>query len=89
MHAVLSAAGHRGPGRDAGARAVLPGGLSPREAQVLGLLARGRSTRQIAAELGISQKTAGHHVQHIYAKLDVSTRATAALFALEHGLLRA
>jgi HD-GYP domain-containing protein (c-di-GMP phosphodiesterase class II) len=88
VHAVLSAAGQR-PGRDAGARAVLPGGLSPREAQVLGLLARGRSTRQIAAELGITQKTAGHHISHIYAKLDVSTRATAALFALEHGLLRA
>jgi DNA-binding NarL/FixJ family response regulator len=89
VHAVLSAAGQRGPGRDAGARAVLPGGLSPREAQVLGLLARGRSTRQIAAELGITQKTAGHHISHIYTKLDVSTRATAALFALEHGLLRA
>jgi DNA-binding NarL/FixJ family response regulator len=95
VHAVLAAAGQRGPARGPGgpggpgARAVLPGGLSPREAQVLSLLARGRSTRQIAAELGITPKTAGHHIQHIYAKLDVSTRATAALFALEHGLLRA
>ena len=89
VRAVLSAAGQRGPGRDPSARPVLPGGLSPREAQVLGLLARGRSSRQIAAELGITQKTAGHHIQHIYAKLGVSTRATAALFALEHGLLRA
>lgn len=71
------------------ARPVLPGGLSPREAQVLGLLARGRSSRRIAAELGITQKTAGPHISHIYAKLGVSTRATAALFALEHGLLRA
>jgi HD-GYP domain-containing protein (c-di-GMP phosphodiesterase class II)/DNA-binding CsgD family transcriptional regulator len=95
VHAVLAAAGQRGPARGPGgpggpgARAVLPGGLSPREAQVLSLLARGRSTRQIAAELGITPKTAGHHISHIYAKLDVSTRATAALFALEHGLLRA
>jgi len=89
VRAVLSAVGQRGPGRDPSARPVLPGGLSPREAQVLGLLARGRSSRQIAAELGITQKTAGHHIQHIYAKLGVSTRATAALFALEHGLLRA
>jgi len=101
VHAVLAAAGQRGPARGPGgpgeprgpggpgARAVLPGGLSPREAQVLGLLARGRTTRQIAAELGITPKTAGHHISHIYTKLDVSTRATAALFALEHGLLRA
>jgi HD-GYP domain-containing protein (c-di-GMP phosphodiesterase class II)/DNA-binding CsgD family transcriptional regulator len=95
VHAVLAAAGQRGPARGPGgpggpgARAVRPGGLSPREAQVLSLLARGRSTRQIAAELGITPKTAGHHISHIYAKLDVSTRATAALFALEHGLLRA
>jgi DNA-binding NarL/FixJ family response regulator len=56
---------------------------------VLGLLARGWSSRQIAAELGITQKTAGPHISHIYVKLGVSTRVTAALFALEHGLLRA
>jgi HD-GYP domain-containing protein (c-di-GMP phosphodiesterase class II)/DNA-binding CsgD family transcriptional regulator len=93
VQAVLAAAGQRSRGGPAGpgpaARPVLPGGLSPREAQVLSLLARGQSSRQIAAQLGITQKTAGHHIQHIYAKLGVSTRATAALFALEHGLLRA
>jgi DNA-binding CsgD family transcriptional regulator len=41
----------------------------------------------VIARLGITPKTAGHHVQHIYAKIGVSTRATAALFALENGLL--
>jgi len=50
-------------------------------------MARGTRNRQIAGQLGITPKTAGHHVQHIYAKIGVSTRAAAALFALEHGLL--
>jgi DNA-binding NarL/FixJ family response regulator len=51
------------------------------------LLACGHSNRQIAGQLGITPKTAGHHVEHLYAKIGVSTRAAAALFALEHGLL--
>jgi DNA-binding NarL/FixJ family response regulator len=54
---------------------------------VLALLARGHSNRQVASQLGITPKTAGHHVEHLYAKIGVSTRAAAALFALEHGLL--
>jgi len=52
---------------------------------VLTLLARGRSNKQIAGELGIAPRTAGHDVEHVYAKLGVSTRAAAALFAVEHG----
>jgi HD-GYP domain-containing protein (c-di-GMP phosphodiesterase class II) len=65
-----------------------PEGLSDREVEVLRLVARGMSNREVAAELVISRRTAEHHVQHIYAKIGVSTRAAAALFAMEHGLLR-
>jgi HD-GYP domain-containing protein (c-di-GMP phosphodiesterase class II)/DNA-binding CsgD family transcriptional regulator len=83
VQAVLTVAGHTGK---TGGR-VFPAGLSDREAQVLTLLARGHSNREIASQLGITPKTAGHHVEHLYAKIGVSTRAAAALFALEHGLL--
>jgi DNA-binding CsgD family transcriptional regulator len=55
---------------------------------VLALLARGLTTRQIADRLVISPKTADHHVQHIYAKAGVSTRGAAALWAIEHDLVR-
>ncbi|MGH3940074.1 MAG: HD domain-containing phosphohydrolase [Pseudonocardiaceae bacterium] len=81
--AVLAAAGHR---KDR-APASRPNGLSDREAQVLGLLARGSPTKQIARQLGISPKTCDHHIQHIYRKISVSTRAGATLFAVEHGIL--
>jgi HD-GYP domain-containing protein (c-di-GMP phosphodiesterase class II) len=80
--AVLRAAGHRAP-----ARRVWPGGLTAREVEVLGLLARGHSNRQIALQLVVSPKTAANHVEHIYAKLGVSSRAAATLFATQHGLL--
>jgi DNA-binding NarL/FixJ family response regulator len=63
-----------------------PAGLTEREAQVIGLLARGLQTKQVARALGISVKTADRHVQNAYAKIGVSTRAAAALFAMEHGL---
>jgi DNA-binding NarL/FixJ family response regulator len=63
------------------------GGLTAREIEVLRLLARGRSIRQIAHELVISPKTADAHIQHIYAKAGVSTRAAATMYALRHGLL--
>jgi HD-GYP domain-containing protein (c-di-GMP phosphodiesterase class II)/DNA-binding CsgD family transcriptional regulator len=56
-------------------------------AAVLGLLARGLSTKQVASRLGISPKTCDHHIQSLYAKVGVSTRAGATLFALEHGLV--
>ena len=51
------------------------------------LLARGMSNRQIAERLVITPKTAGNHVEHIYAKIDASSRAGAAMFAVQHGLL--
>jgi DNA-binding NarL/FixJ family response regulator len=54
---------------------------------VLRLLARGLVTKQVARRLGISVKTADNHIQHIYAKIGLSTRAGATIFAMEHGLV--
>ena len=58
-----------------------------REVEVLQLLARGNSSRRIAQQLVVSPKTAANHVEHIYAKLGVSSRAAATLYATQHGLL--
>jgi HD-GYP domain-containing protein (c-di-GMP phosphodiesterase class II) len=68
-------------------RAVRVANLSDREVEVLQLLARGLPTRQIADHLTISPKTADHHIQHIYNKIGVSTRAAAIFFALQNNLL--
>jgi len=65
-----------------------PDQLTDREVQVLRLAATGMSNRAIGAALHISPRTAEHHVQHIYAKIGVSTRAGTALYAMEHGLYR-
>jgi len=54
---------------------------------VLILLARGMSNKQIAGRLVITPKTAGNHVEHIYAKIGASSRASASLFAMRNGLL--
>ncbi|GAA2522430.1 HD domain-containing phosphohydrolase [Streptomyces longisporus] len=80
--AVLTAAGHRVARRPPG-----PAGLTGREVDVLRLLARGCSSREIASRLVISPKTARNHIEHIYAKIGASTRAAACLFAMQHGLL--
>ena len=64
-----------------------PAGLTEREVEVIGLLARGLQTKQIAPALGISIKTADRHIQNAYRKIGVSTRAAAAVFAMEHGLV--
>ena len=80
VNAVLTVAGR--PARPV----PRPAGLSERECEVLGLLARGMATKQMARELGISPKTCDHHIQSVYTKTGVSTRAGATLFALEHGL---
>ena len=82
VDAVLAAAGHRVPVRREG-----PAGLTAREVEVLRLLAQGLSNKEIAGRLTISPKTAGNHIEHIYAKIDASSRATASLFAMQHGLL--
>jgi DNA-binding NarL/FixJ family response regulator len=84
--AVLAAAGHtEAPAKQ---RRRHPGGLSDREVEVLHLAARGLTTKAIASELYISPKTADHHIQHVYTKIGVSTRAAAALWAMEHEVLR-
>lgn len=83
VDAVLAAAGHAGRR----ARQERPAGLSEREVEVLRLLARGLTNKEIAGSLGISVKTAGHHVQHIFGKVGVSTRAAAGLFAMQNDLL--
>ncbi len=82
VESVLSAAGHQGM-----RRAEYPGGLTAREVDVLRLVARGLSSRQIAGRLVISPKTARNHIEHIYTKIGASSRVAASLFAVRHGLL--
>ena len=77
----------RGRARAARPPPAWPAGLSEREVEVLRLIARGASYKEVAGRLSISPKTAEHHVAHIYAKIGVSSRAAAALFAMEHNLL--
>jgi DNA-binding NarL/FixJ family response regulator len=69
------------------ARRDRPAGLSDREVEVLRLIARGLANRHMAEQLSISPDTVKHHVQHIYTKIGVSTRAGATLFAMENALL--
>jgi HD-GYP domain-containing protein (c-di-GMP phosphodiesterase class II) len=82
--AVLGAAGHA-----ASIRRIVtpPNGLSEREVEVLCLVAVGMTNKEVAQRLGISDRTVGHHLQHVYDKLGVSTRAAAALFAQQRGLV--
>jgi HD-GYP domain-containing protein (c-di-GMP phosphodiesterase class II) len=80
--AVLVAAGHRSR-----VRRTRPAGLTAREVDVLRLIARGLSSKEIAAELVISPKTARNHIEHIYVKTGATNRVAASLFAIEHGLL--
>jgi HD-GYP domain-containing protein (c-di-GMP phosphodiesterase class II) len=87
VQAVLAAAGHDDPRGGRLPREQRAGGLSDREAEVLGLAAKGLTTRQIADRLSISAKTADHHIQHVYTKIGVSTRAAAALWAMQNGLV--
>jgi HD-GYP domain-containing protein (c-di-GMP phosphodiesterase class II) len=82
VEAVLSAAGHPSL-----RRRDRPANLTDREVDVLRLVARGLSSRQIADLLVISPKTARNHIEHIYTKIDASSRATASLFAMRNGLL--
>ncbi len=85
VDAVLAAAGEQTqPQRFA----APPAGLTAREIDVLRRLARGMTNKQAALELEISPKTVGRHIESIYTKIGASTRAAAALFAVEHDLLR-
>jgi HD-GYP domain-containing protein (c-di-GMP phosphodiesterase class II) len=83
VSSVLSAAGHAA----STARKEIVGALSEREVEVLRLLAHSQTIKRIAVQLMISEKTVDSHIQHIYAKIGVSTRAGATLFAMEHNLL--
>ncbi len=67
----------------------LPAGLTERELEVLLVLVRGKSNQEIAEDLGISAKTVGHHIQHVYEKAGVHSRAAATHWAFEHDLVRA
>ncbi|HEX9388924.1 MAG TPA: LuxR C-terminal-related transcriptional regulator, partial [Anaerolineales bacterium] len=80
---VLSAAGHNVRKM----RRKTAAGLSKREVDVLRLLSRGLTVKQMAVHLVISEKTVESHIQHIYTKINVSTRVGATLFAMEHQLL--
>jgi HD-GYP domain-containing protein (c-di-GMP phosphodiesterase class II) len=81
---VLTAAGHRRAGARERAR---PGGLTARELEVLLLVARGASSRDVAERLVIAEKTARNHIERIYGKLGVSTRAETSLYAMRNGLI--
>jgi HD-GYP domain-containing protein (c-di-GMP phosphodiesterase class II) len=80
--AVLAASGHR-PQR----RPSAPADLTPREVDVLRLIARGRTSAEAGRELGIQPKTVGTHIEHIYSKIGASNRSVATLFAMQHGLV--
>jgi HD-GYP domain-containing protein (c-di-GMP phosphodiesterase class II) len=84
VDAVLGAAGHEVSER----RRKLPAGLTPRELEVLVALVSGASNQTIGDDLGISRKTVGHHVEHLYEKAGVRSRAAATLWALEHHLVQ-
>jgi HD-GYP domain-containing protein (c-di-GMP phosphodiesterase class II) len=84
VNAVLKAAGHRAP-----ARRSWPGGLTAREVDVLILLARGHSNKEIARRLVVTPKTVSNHLEHIYTKLGISSRVAATLYATQHGLMGA
>ena len=83
VDAVLAAAGHRVPRP----RRELPAGLTRRELEVLLALVLGHSNQAIADDLGISAKTVGHHVQHVYRKAGVRSRAAVTVWAFEHDLV--
>jgi DNA-binding NarL/FixJ family response regulator len=84
--AVLEVAGTRRTSRRQGRN--WPASLTDREVEVLRMVARGRSNKEIARELHVSEGTVHTHVVNVYGKIEVNTRAGAALFALEHDLIQ-
>ena len=93
LRAALGAFEKLGATRDAamvsdllGGSTALPRGLTAREAEVLRLVAAGKTNRDIAVELVISEHTVARHLQNMFVKLGVSSRSAATAFAFEHGL---
>jgi DNA-binding NarL/FixJ family response regulator len=82
VDAILTVAG-----AGAGRSSAFPDGLTPREVEILCLVARGLSNKEIASQLDISAKTVQHHVAHIYDKTGVRNRAAAAIYAVASRLL--
>ncbi len=82
VDAVLAVAGH-----GSGGRGQRSGNLTSREIEVLRLAVRGMSNKQIAAQLVVTPKTVGNHIEHIYGKIGVSNRVAASLYAMKHGLV--
>ena len=84
VEAVLTIAGQ--PARREPASRLA--GLTPREIEVLRLIAGGLTAKEAARKLDIAPKTADNHIQNLYSKIGVATRAGAALYALERGLIQ-
>ena len=84
VEAVLTSAG-QGSRRGTGERLA---GLTPREIEVLRLIAGGHTAKEAARKLEIAPKTADNHIQNLYSKIGVTTRAGAALYALERGIVQ-
>jgi len=82
---ALRGAGSRGKARRDGPVAATP--LTPRELEVLGLVATGKTNKAIARELSLSEKTVDRHLSNIFTKLEVPSRAAATAYAYEHGLI--
>jgi len=92
VRAVLETAGHRverAGARGGGNGGRYPGGLTDREVEVLRLVARGLTNKEVAQKLEISARTVGHHLAHAYEKIGVTTRAGAAMFAMKNGIVGA
>lgn len=83
VNAILAVSGHR----EIGTNSRLPFDLTPRELDVLRLIARGCTNKEMARQLVLSQKTVGHHIERLYAKIGLKTRAGATLFAVQNHLL--